>query len=61
MDQQTSNYKTLYPWASSDLLKETSDFTTRESIVSYRKSETSHKNSIFSKSTTNSWRLCLVG
>ena len=49
MNQPTPNYKTLYPWASSDLLEETSKFTTLESIVSYRKSESSHKSRIFDR------------
>jgi len=49
MDQPTSNYKTLYPWAFSDLLEKTSEFTTSESIVLYRKSESSHKSHIFGR------------
>jgi len=49
MDHPTPDYKTLYPWASSDLLGETSDFTTRASIVTYRKSEHPKKNFIFGK------------
>jgi len=49
MDQPPPNYKTLYPWASSDLLGGTSDFTTRASIVTYRKSEHLKKNCLFGK------------
>jgi len=51
MDQTTPNpptpdYKTLYPWAPSNLLEETSEFTTHESIVLYRKSESCHKSGV---------------
>jgi len=54
MDKPTPNYptpdyKTLYPWSPSNLLKETSEFTTRESIVLYRKSESCHKYCIFGR------------
>jgi len=54
MDQPTPNYptpdyKTLYPWAPSNLLEETSEFTTRESLVPYRKSESCHKSRIFGR------------
>ena len=49
MDQLTPNYKTLYPWASSDLLGETSEFTTFVSIMTYRKSEHPKKNCLFGK------------
>ena len=47
MDCQSLDHKTFYPWASSDLLEETSDFTTRVSIVTYRKSEHPKMNCIF--------------
>jgi len=49
MDQPTLHYKTLYPWASSDLLGETSEFTTHASIMTYGKSEHPQKNCIFGK------------
>jgi len=49
MEYQTPDYKTLYPWASSDLLEETSEFTTHASIVTYRKSEHPKKNCLFGK------------
>ena len=49
MDQPTPNYKTLYPWASSDPLGETSEFTTFASIVTYRKIEHPKKNCLFGK------------
>jgi len=54
MDQPTPNhptpdYKTLYPWAPTNLLEETSEFTTHESIVLYRKSESCHKSRIFGR------------
>jgi len=49
MDQLTPNYKTLYLWASSDLLGKTSDFTTHASIVFYRKREHPKKHYLFGK------------
>ena len=41
------DYKTLYPWALSNLLEETSEFTTHAKIVLYRKSEHPKKNFLF--------------
>jgi len=54
MDQTTPNhptpdYKTLYPLDPNNLLEETPEFTTHESIVLYRKSESFHKSRIFGK------------
>ena len=54
MAQTTPNhpspdYKSLYPWAPTNLLEETSKFTTHESIVLYRKSESCHKSRIFER------------
>jgi len=49
MDYKTPYYKTLYPWASGNLLEETSKFTTHVKIVTYRKSEHPKKNCLFSK------------
>ena len=43
------DYKTLYPWAPSNLLEETSEFTMREKIVLYRKSEHPKKICLFGK------------
>jgi len=43
------DYKTMYPWAPSPLLEETSEFTTREKIVLYRKSEHPKKKCRFGR------------
>ena len=43
------NYKSLYRWAPRNLLKETSNFTTHTSIMTYKKSEDCHKSRIFGK------------
>ena len=55
------DYKTLYPWASSDLLGETSDFTTHASILMYRNSKPPKSTAFLEKSIISLWRLCLVG
>ena len=54
MDQTTLTppspyYKSMYPWLPSNLLEETSDFTTHASIVTYRKSESCHQSRIFGR------------
>jgi len=43
------DYKTMYPWAPSPLLEETSEFTTCEKIVLYRKSEHPKKKCLFGR------------
>ena len=43
------DYKSLYHWAPGNLLEESSSFTTHESIMTYRKSETWHKSRVFRK------------
>jgi len=43
------DYKTMYPWAPSSLLEETSEFTTREKIVLYTKSEHPKKKCLFGR------------
>jgi len=43
------DYKTLYPWAPSNLLEETSEFTTHAKIVLYRKSEHPKKKCLFGR------------
>jgi len=43
------DYKTLYPWAPSNLLDETSKFTTCEKIMLYRKSEHPKKKCLFGR------------
>jgi len=43
------DYKTLYLWAPSNLLEETSKFTTREKMVLYRKSEHRKKRCLFGR------------
>ena len=49
MDHQSPDYKSFYPWASSDILGETSNFTTSASIITYRKSEYPKNNCLFCK------------
>jgi len=43
------DYKTMYPWAPSPLLEETSEFITREKIGLYRKSEHPKKKCLFGR------------
>ena len=45
----TPELQNLYPWASNDLLGETSEFTTHASIVTYRKSEHPKRHCLFGK------------
>ena len=44
-----SFYKSLYRWAPTALLNETSIFTSLESITAYRKKQTCHKSPVFGK------------
>jgi len=53
------DYKTLYLWAPSNLLEETSEFTTREKIVLYRKSEHPKKKCLFGREDDRFARLVL--
>ena len=43
------DYKTMFPWAPSPLLEETSEFTTRDKIVLYRKREHPEKKCLFGR------------
>jgi len=43
------NFKSLYRWASHDLLDETSSFTSFASIATYRKNQDCHKSRVFGK------------
>jgi len=45
----SSFYKSLYRWAPTALLEETSTFTSLESIATYRKKQTCHKSCVFGK------------
>ena len=45
----TLNYRSLYRWAPTNLLDETSSFTSFESITTYKESETCPKSRVFGK------------
>jgi len=68
MDQEnlvppSPDYKSLYRWAPSNLLEETSSFTTHARIVAYRKSEDCHKSRILGREHDKFVRVvpCRVG
>jgi len=58
-----SFYESLYRWAPTDLLRETSTFTTPKSISTYRKRQSCHPSRVFGKDHDKFVRMvaCRVG